>query len=194
MVADPLALLREHAEHAAVVCELAARSNAAVVLASSSEVYQWNDSAQMREDDALTIGPSHLPRCAYAISKLYTEHLGLAYARQRGVRVTVARIFNTVGPRQRDAFVLPIFARQALCAEPLTVHGDGGQIRTFTYVRDTVEALLRLAVTPAAAGEIINVAAGGPSITVGALAEWVAGHVEATYGVPRRAIDLLHSS
>ena len=67
------------------LCELGARTGAVVVLASSSEVYQWNHATQMREDDALLIGPSHLPRCAYAVSKLHMEHVGLAYWRQRGV-------------------------------------------------------------------------------------------------------------
>lgn len=184
VIEDPLTLLREHAEHTAAVCELGARARAVVVLASSSEVYQWNRSAKLWEDDALSIGPSHLPRCGYAISKLYMEHLGLAYWRQRGVRVIVTRLFNTVGPRQRDGFVLPIFAQQALRGEPLTVHGDGSQTRTFTHVRDAVEALFRLVATPAAVGQVINVGAGEPCLSVTRVAEEMAQHVAATYDVP----------
>ena len=183
VVADPLTLLQEHALHAEAVCEFAAGANAVVVLASSSEVYQWNRDEEMREDDALTIGPSHLPRCGYAISKLHMEHVGLAYWRQRGVRVIVARFFNTVGPRQRDSFVLPIFAKQALRGEPLTVHGDGSQTRTFTHVRDAVEALTALAAAPAALGEVVNVGAGHPCLPVARVAAELARHVSATYDV-----------
>lgn len=185
VIEDPLTLLYEHAQHAAAVCALGARTDAVVILASSSEVYQWNRGADMSEDDALLIGPSHLPRCAYAVSKLYMEHVGLAYWRQRGVRVIVTRLFNAVGPRQRDRFVLPIFARQALSGAPLTVHGDGSHTRTFTYVGDTVEALCRLVAAPAACGEVINVAAGEPTLTVADVAETIAAHVAAVYDPPR---------
>lgn len=184
VVDDPLTLLHEHAQHTEAVCELGVRSGAVVLLASSSEVYQWNGDAPMREDDALLVGPSHLPRCAYAVSKLHMEHIGLAYGRQRGVRVVVARLFNTVGPRQRAAFVLPILARQALRGLPLTVHGDGTQTRTFTHVVDAAEALAGLAAAPAAWGEVVNVAASGPCLTVGDAANRIAAYVAATYDVP----------
>lgn len=183
VVADPLTVLREHAEHTLAVCERAGRDGAVVLLASSSEVYQWNGADEMHEEAALRLGPSHLPRCSYAVSKLHMEHVGLAHARQRGVRVVIARLFNTVGRRQRDAFVLPIFARQALRGEALTVHGNGEQARTFTHVEDAAEALIRLVETPAAIGEVVNVGAVGPHLTVRQVAEAIAGHVGSNYGV-----------
>jgi UDP-glucose 4-epimerase len=174
-------MLIEHAQHTRAICEIAARVQSAVVLASSSEVYQWNRDDWMREGDALMIGPSHLPRCGYAISKLNMEHLGLAYWRQRGVPVVVARLFNIVGPRQREGFVLPIFVRAALLGTPLAVHGDGSQIRTFTHVRDAVDALVQLSTTPAAYGEIVNVAAREPCLSIAAVAEKVVHYVGSAY-------------
>lgn len=183
VVEDPLTMLAEHARHAEAVCQLGARARAVVVLASSSEVYQWNGDGLMSEDDALTIGPSHMPRCGYAISKLHMEHTGLAYWRQRGVPVVVARLFNVAGARQRHRFVLPIFAKAALSGEPLPVHGDGSQLRTFTHVADTVEALARLAETATAYGEVVNVAAREPCLPIGAVARRVIEHVGATYDV-----------
>jgi UDP-glucose 4-epimerase len=76
--------------------------------------------------------------------------------------VTVVRLFNTVGPRQssRYGMVIPTFVRQALAGEPLTVHGDGSQTRSFTWVGDVVWALARLLAEPRAAGEVFNVGNG----------------------------------
>jgi UDP-glucose 4-epimerase len=187
VVEDPLTMLTEHARHAHAVCEFGSRTQAVVLLASSSEVYQWNGDGLMREDDALTIGPSHMPRCGYAVSKLHLEHTGLAYWRQRRTPVIVARLFNVAGARQRDRFVLPIFAKAALRGEPLQVHGDGAQLRTFTHVADTVEALARLVRVPAAYGEVVNVAAREPCLAIGDVAQRVVAHVAARYDVPRRA-------
>ncbi|MEO8603670.1 MAG: NAD-dependent epimerase/dehydratase family protein [bacterium] len=183
VVEDPLTMLAEHARHTEAVCELGARTQAVVVLASSSEVYQWNGDGLMHEDDALTIGPSHMPRCGYAISKLHMEHTGLAYWRQRGVPVIVARLFNVAGARQRHRFVLPIFAKAALLGGPLPVHGDGAQLRTFTHVADTVEALTRLVGVAAAHGEVVNVAAREPCLAIGSVARRVIEYVGAHYDV-----------
>jgi UDP-glucose 4-epimerase len=87
------------------------------------------------------------------------EFLALAYAREKHSPVIVARLFNTVGPRQtgRYGMVLPRFIAAAQAGEPLRVHGDGKQTRCFCYVADTVEALIRLQASPRARGEVFNV-------------------------------------
>jgi UDP-glucose 4-epimerase len=87
------------------------------------------------------------------------EFLALAYADEKSLPVTIVRLFNTVGPRQtgRYGMVLPRFIAAAKRGEPLLVHGDGQQSRCFCYVKDTVEALVRLSQTPAARGQVFNI-------------------------------------
>jgi UDP-glucose 4-epimerase len=111
------------------------------------------------EEDDLLIGPPHLGRWSYACSKLMDEFLALAYAQEKQLPVIVARLFNTVGPRQtgRYGMVLPRFIAAAKAGEALKVHGNGKQTRCFCYVADTVEALIRLQNSPKARGEVFNV-------------------------------------
>ena len=96
------------------------------------------------------MGPTAKHRWAYACSKAIDEFLALAYYRERKLPVIVVRLFNTVGPRQtgRYGMVIPTFVRQALTGEPITVYGDGTQTRSFTYVGDVVDALVKLVAEP----------------------------------------------
>ncbi len=143
-----------------------------VLLASTSEVYGKGSKPPFREGDDLTLGPTANSRWAYACSKAMDEWLGLAYWREMKLPVTIARFFNTVGPRQtgRYGMVLPNFADQALAGEPITVFGDGRQSRCFCHVSDTVEAVLRLVDTPGTEGEVFNVGS-DREITMRELAE-----------------------
>ncbi len=120
--------------------------------AASENLHLW------RTDDLL-IGPPHQARWSYACSKLMDEFLALAYAKERGLPVIIARLFNTVGPRQtgRYGMVLPRFIAAAKANQPLKVYGDGLQTRCFCYVNDTVEALVRLLNCPAARGQVFNI-------------------------------------
>ena len=117
-------------------------------IASTSEVYGKSTDVPFREAADLRAGrrpPKH--RWAYACSKLIDEFLALAYWKEKQLPVVIVRLFNTVGPRQTGQYgmVLPTFVRQALAGQPITVFGDGTQSRSFTYVGDVVEALVRLA-------------------------------------------------
>ena len=105
------------------------------------------------------MGPTPKHRWAYACSKAIDEFLALAYHRERGLPVVVARLFNTVGPRQtgRYGMVIPNFVRQALVGEPITVHGDGTQTRSFTFVGDVVRGLIALSEEPRAVGQVFNI-------------------------------------
>jgi UDP-glucose 4-epimerase len=100
-------------------------------------------------------------RWAYACSKAIDEFLALAYWKERKLPVIIVRLFNTVGPRQtgRYGMVIPTFVGQALTGAPITVHGDGRQSRSFTYVGDVVEGLVRLAAEPRAIGSVFNIGA-----------------------------------
>jgi UDP-glucose 4-epimerase len=145
-----------------------------ILLASTSEVYGKSRKAAFSEEDDLLIGPPHLSRWSYACSKLMDEFLALAHAKEHKTPVVIARLFNTVGPRQTGQYgmVLPRFIRAARRGEPLKVFGDGRQTRCFCYVGDTVEALVRLGSCAAARGEIFNVG-GSEEISIGKLAETV---------------------
>ena len=130
-----------------------------VLLASTSEVYGKSQRPAFDEDDDLLIGPPHLSRWAYACSKLMDEFLALAHAKEKKTPVVIARLFNTVGPRQTGQYgmVLPRFLQAARRGEPIKVYGSGKQTRCFCYVQDTVEALVRLQNCPSARGEVFNV-------------------------------------
>jgi UDP-glucose 4-epimerase len=137
----------------------AGNSGTPTLIASTSEVYGKSSKSAFCEEDDLLIGPPHLGRWSYACSKLMDEFLALAYARERQLPIVVARLFNTVGPRQigRYGMVLPRFIAAAKAGKPLVVYGDGNQTRCFCDVADTVELLVRLMENPAARGQVFNV-------------------------------------
>jgi UDP-glucose 4-epimerase len=139
--------------------ELCDKFKKKVIIASTSEVYGKHLHAPLVETDNVIYGPSSKFRWSYAASKLMDEFTALAYHRTHGLKVIIARLFNTVGPRQTGAYgmVIPRFVSQALRNEPLTVYGDGKQTRTFTYVKDVVHALIGLAEADNAVGEVFNI-------------------------------------
>jgi len=159
VVKSPIHTLETNLHETEVLLETAAGKQASVLLASTSEVYGKSEKPVFSEDDDLLIGPPNKSRWGYACSKLMDEFLALAYASEKSLPVTIARLFNTVGPRQtgRYGMVLPRFITAAKRGEPLLVHGDGLQSRCFCYVKDTVEALVRLSQNPAARGQVFNI-------------------------------------
>ena len=158
----PIHTIHTNVDGTAVVLEAAKRYRKRVLVASTSEVYGKSDRLPYREDANLVLGPPDKTRWGYATSKLLDEFLALAYAREHGLAVTVVRLFNTVGPRQstRYGMVLPNFVRWALANEPIVVHGDGTQTRSFTWVGDVVWAMAALINEPRAAGEVFNIGNG----------------------------------
>lgn len=131
-----------------------------VLVASSSEVYgDHREERPLAETDRRVYGPTTEKRWLYADSKAMDEHLALSYHLERGLDAVVVRLFNTVGPRQsgRYGMVIPRFVERALAGEPLEVHGDGTQTRSFCHVSDTVRALCGLMDATGIAGEIFNV-------------------------------------
>ena len=163
VVNRPLESLLNNIRSTEVVLEAAERHGAKVLVTSTSEIYGKSRNGPFREDDDRLLGPPQSIRWSYSTSKAVDEILAHLFHTERGVPTVVARLFNTVGPRQTGHYgmVLPRFITQALSGEPLTVYGDGAQSRTFTYVGDSVEALVRLAAEPAAEGEVVNVAGHG---------------------------------
>ena len=141
------------------VLQAAARYRAKVLIASTSEVYGKGVRVPFSEDDDVVLGPTNKSRWAYAASKMVDEFLALAYHREKDLPVVIARLFNTVGPRQRGRYgmVIPRFVEQALRGEPITVYGDGLQSRCFCDVSDVVRAFMGLIEHPQAVGRVFNV-------------------------------------
>jgi UDP-glucose 4-epimerase len=119
-------------------------------------------------------GPTTQRRWAYADSKAMDEFLALAYGHERDLDFRIARLFNTVGPRQTGQYgmVIPSFIARALAGEPIEIHGDGSQTRCFCHVSDAIQALRSLMDEPAAAREIFNVGSKNKTTILG-LAERV---------------------
>jgi UDP-glucose 4-epimerase len=159
IVEQPVHTIETNVHGTEVVLKHANKKKKLVVIASTSEVYGKSADVPFREAADLVLGPSAKHRWAYACSKLIDEFLALAYWKEKKLPVIIVRLFNTVGPRQTGQYgmVLPTFVRQALAGQPITVFGDGTQSRSFTYVGDVVEALIRLAADKRAIGEVFNI-------------------------------------
>ncbi len=168
----PLESIKTNIQGTEKVLELCAKFKKKVLIASTSEVYGKHLHAPLVETDNIIYGPSSKFRWSYAASKLMDEFTALAYHRTKGLEVIIARLFNTVGPRQTGAYgmVIPRLVEQALKNNPLTVYGDGRQSRTFTYVLDVVQALQGLMAEAKAVGEVFNVG-GIEEITIYDLAQ-----------------------
>jgi len=174
IVEAPVHTIETNVHGTEVVLKHANKKKKLVVIASTSEVYGKSTDVPFREDIDLVLGPTTKHRWAYACSKAIDEFLALAYWKEKKLPVIVVRFFNTVGPRQtgRYGMVIPNFVRQGLAGQPITVHGDGTQTRSFCYVGDVVEALQRLVAEPRAVGEVFNVG-NTQEISIRALAEKV---------------------
>jgi UDP-glucose 4-epimerase len=159
IVESPVRTIATNVKGTEIVLELASKKKRQVLLASTSEVYGKTSKLPFSEADDLVLGPTCKGRWSYACSKALDEFLALAHWREQQLPVVIARLFNTVGPRQtgRYGMVLPTFVRQALRGQPITIYGDGSQSRSFTHVSDAVHALIQLMQHPAAVGEVFNI-------------------------------------
>lgn len=131
-----------------------------ILVVSTSEVYGKDVDPKLRkfhEDLDLSLGPSL--RWSYACSKALDEYLALSYHKKMGLPVVIVRIFNTVGPRQSGAYgmVIPRLVGQALSGQPITVYGDGEQVRSFSWIKDTIRAVTGLMAKPEAVGQVFNI-------------------------------------
>ena len=143
-VQDPLRVFELDFEENLRIVRYAVKYRTRVVFPSTSEIYGKNTDVPFREDADLVLGPTTKGRWSYAASKALDEFLALSYWKEKKLPVIVARLFNTVGPRQtgRYGMVLPNFVKSALDNSAISIYGTGKQSRCFCDVRDTVEALL----------------------------------------------------
>ncbi|OZI75777.1 UDP-glucuronic acid decarboxylase family protein [Bordetella genomosp. 2] len=171
--ADPVATLRTCVQGATQLLELAGRTGARILQASTSEVYGDPLEHPQREAYWGHVNPVG-PRSCYDEGKRCAETLFMEYGHRRGVTVKIARIFNTYGPRMAadDGRVVSNFIVQALARRPLTIYGDGSQTRSFCYVEDLIDGLVRLMESPPELSQPVNL--GNPAeITVRRMAELV---------------------
>ncbi len=159
IVESPTQAMETNIRGTEVVLELAAKKKKRVLITSTSEVYGKRNHVPFREDDDLVLGPPDKGRWSYACSKAIDEFLAIAYWKEKGLPTVIARLFNVVGPRQtgRYGMVIPSLVKQALNGEKMTVYGDGSQSRCFTHVKDAVDALIALAESTEANGEVYNI-------------------------------------
>jgi len=179
IVDSPVNTIETNIRGTDIILSLAAKKRKRVVITSTSEVYGKRNRVPFSEDDDLVMGPTNKSRWSYACSKAIDEFLAIAYWKEKRVPTVIARLFNTVGPRQtgRYGMVIPNFVQQALTGQDITVFGDGTQTRCFTHVTDVVGALIQMAEHPRAVGEVYNIG-GDHEITMLELA----GRVKALTG------------
>jgi UDP-glucose 4-epimerase len=169
---------------AQVVIEGAHRFGRRLLFASTSEIYGKNGSDALTEDSDRLLGPPSIARWSYSTAKAFGEAMALGYHREREADTVVARLFNTVGPRQSGCYgmVLPRFVAQAIAGEELTVYGDGSQSRCFAHVFDTTRALVMLMDEEGARGKAFNVGRSA-EITILELAETVIERTRSSSGI-----------
>ena len=174
IVEQPVHTIETNVHETEVVLKHASKNKKLVFIASTSEVYGKSTDVPFHEDSDVVLGPTIKHRWAYACSKLIDEFLALAYWKEKKLPVIITRLFNTVGPRQTGQYgmVLPTFVKQALSNQPISVFGDGSQSRSFTYVADVVEALVKLVGEPQAIGQVFNIGS-TQEVTIAKLAEHV---------------------
>jgi len=153
-----------------------------VVLASTSDVY-GKGKPPFKETDDLIIGPSQSRRWSYAVSKIFDEHMALACHNEAELPVVILRFFGSYGPRHHRSWwggPQSVFIDQVLENREITIHGDGKQTRSFTYIDDLINGIVTAGENPKAVGEIINLGS-DDECTILRLAETINGIIHGTH-------------
>jgi UDP-glucose 4-epimerase len=171
---SPLESISTNIAGSEVVLNAAANHNKRILIASTSEIYGKNPKQPLNETDDRVVGSPQKIRWSYSDAKAIEEAMAFSLNQEKGLKVTTARLFNTVGPRQSAHYgmVVPRFVRSALENEPISIYGDGTQSRVFCHVDDAIEALLSLVATDKTINEVYNVGGTG-EITIKELADQV---------------------
>jgi UDP-glucose 4-epimerase len=171
---SPLESISTNIAGSEVVLNAAANHNKRILIASTSEIYGKNPKQPLNETDDRVVGSPQKIRWSYSDAKAIEEAMAFSLNQEKGLKVTTARLFNTVGPRQSSHYgmVVPRFVRSALKNEPISIYGDGTQSRVFCHVHDAIEALLALVGTDKTINGVYNVGGTG-EITIKELADAV---------------------
>jgi UDP-glucose 4-epimerase len=171
---SPLESISTNIAGSEVVLKAAATHKKRILIASTSEIYGKNPKQPLIESDDRVVGSPQKIRWSYSDAKAIEEAMAFSLNQEKALKVTTARLFNTVGPRQSAQYgmVVPRFVRSALKNEPINVYGDGTQSRVFCHVYDAIEALLALVGSDKTINEVYNVGGTG-EVTIKQLAETV---------------------
>jgi UDP-glucose 4-epimerase len=171
---DPIESLEINFKGSQIVLNAAANVGARTLLASSSEIYGKNPNMPLREDSDRVLGSPEIARWSYSEAKAMDELHAFELYKHKSFLITIARFFNSVGPRQSGSYgmVLPRFVKAAISNQPLTVYGDGTQSRTFCSVTDVVDALVLLMDSKESIGQAFNIGSTN-EITITELAQKV---------------------
>jgi UDP-glucose 4-epimerase len=142
-----------------IVLHAAAKYNKRIIIASTSEIYGKNPNQPLNEESDRVVGAPQKIRWSYADAKALEEAVAHTLHKTRGLKVTIVRFFNTVGPRQTGQYgmVVPRFIQSALKNEDIIIYDDGSQSRVFCHVEDAVRAVITLSETDATIGDYFNV-------------------------------------
>ncbi len=156
---DPIKAIEVNIRGSEIVLSSAAECRVRTMLLSSSEIYGRNPNMPLHEESDRVLGSPAISRWTYSEAKAIDEFYAFELNKKSGFEVTIARLFNTVGPRQSGNYgmVLPRFIESAITNKPLIVYGDGSQTRSFCSVFDVVEALGRLIKLPESIGQAYNI-------------------------------------
>ncbi len=171
---DPINSLEINSKGSQIVLNAAANVGVRSLLASSSEIYGKNPNMPLREDSDRVLGSPEITRWSYSEAKAIDELHAFELYKNKSFQVSIARFFNTVGPRQSGSYgmVLPRFVKAAISHQPLIVYGDGTQSRTFCSVTDVVDALVLLMDSRESIGQAFNIGSTN-EITITELAQKV---------------------
>jgi UDP-glucose 4-epimerase len=171
---SPLESISTNIAGSEVVLKAATTHKKRILIASTSEIYGKNPKQPLKESDDRVVGSPQKIRWSYSDAKAIEEAMAFSLNQEKGLKVTTARLFNTVGPRQSAHYgmVVPRFVKSALENEPISIYGDGTQSRVFCHVDDAIEALLALVGTDKTVNEVYNVGGTG-EITIKELAAQV---------------------
>lgn len=158
VVEDPLGTIMYDTIGTSIILKYASAKQVKTVITSTSEVYGKSKKYPFNEEDDVVIGPPDVNRWSYACSKLLDEFFAIGYYRERKLPVAIIRLFNVAGPGQLGHYgmVIPRFFKMALENKPITIFGDGRQVRCFTYIDDAVDIIIKLANEDKAVGEVVN--------------------------------------
>jgi len=159
-VTNPLNVMEVDLLAAINIFKIAAENKIKIIFSSTSEVFGRNENVPWSESDDRVLGATSIHRWCYSTSKAACEHFLFALHKQKKLPFVIYRFFNAYGPKLDDlghGRVIPIFLKQFLHAEQITVHGDGKQTRTFIYVDDAVDAVIKLAFCKKAENQVFNI-------------------------------------
>ncbi len=195
IIDKPLESLTTNLRGTENVLEAASRSNKEVLIASSSEIYGKNSSVPLHEESDRVVGSPLKSRWSYSEAKAIDESMAIFYHQEKGLRVRIVRLFNTVGPRQVGHYgmVVPRFVAAALKNEPLTVYGSGAQSRCFCHVYDAVRGIMAIIDSEATVGDAFNIG-NNHEVSIEELAQQIIKQTGSSSSIQKIAYEAAYSA